>query len=282
MTATVLAFVVSVGVMPADTASAQDLSPPVKGGAARVESQDPALAAALFRVSQARTPERLVAVGDRYYDLGIRDRAMEFYAESLRRDRRFVAALDGAARTLRDWGQLAEALGHAHRATYFAPGSPVGWNTLGTILQALDRPQAAAQAYRRAIAVDGTAVYARSNLCYLALIEGDMDTALDQCRAALILDEGFAPARNNLGLLFAAAGDGARASEMFTVAAGEAAGHFNTGLVLLAKRDYATAVRAFEAAYRIDPELAPAHRFARLARWASRQFMEIPNGHRSR
>ena len=247
-----------------------------------MESQDPALAAALFRITQARTPERLVAVGDRYYDLGIRDRAMEFYAETLRRDRQFVAALDGAARTLRDWGQLSEALGNAHRATYFAPGSPQAWNTLGTVLQALDRHEAAAQAYRRAIAADGTAVYARSNLCYLALIEGDMETALDQCRAALILDKGFAPARNNLGLLFAAAGDGTRASEMFTVAAGEAAGHYNTGLVLLAQREYAAAVRAFEAAYRIDPELAPAHRFARLARWASREFKEISNGHRSR
>ena len=280
--ATALTFAVSVGVMSVASVSAQDRPPPAKGGAVRLESQDPALAAALLRAAQARTPERLVAVGDRYYDLGIRDRAMEFYAESLRRDRRFVAALDGAARTLRDWGQLAEALGHAHRATYFAPGSPVAWNTLGTIFQALDRHEAAAQAYRRAIAVDGTAVYARSNLCYLALIDGDMDTGLDQCRAALILDEGFAPARNNLGLLFAAAGDGTRASEMFTVAAGKAAGHYNTGLVLLAQRDYAAAVRAFEAAYRVDPDLAPAHRLARLARWASRQYMEIPNEHRSR
>ena len=282
MAATVLALAVSLGATSAELTFAQEVSPPAKGGAVSVESQDPALAAALFRAAQARTPERLVAVGDRYYDLGIRDRAMEFYAETLRRDRHFVTALDGAARTLRDWGQLSEALGNAHRATYFAPGSPQAWNTLGTILQALDRHDAAAQAYRRAIAVDGTAVYARSNLCYLALIDGDMDTALDQCRAALILDDGFVPARNNLGLLFAAAGDGTLASEMFTVAAGEAAGHYNTGLVLLAQREYAPAVRAFEAAYRIDPELAPAHRLARLARWASREFKEISNGHRSR
>ena len=116
----------AIGVTSAASASAQEVSPPAKGGAVSVETQDPALAAALFRVAQARTPERLVAVGDRYYDLGIRDRAMEFYAETLRRDRQFVAALDGAARTLRDWGQLSEALGNAHRATYFAPGSPAG------------------------------------------------------------------------------------------------------------------------------------------------------------
>lgn len=251
-------------------------------GAVRVESQDPALAAALFRTAQSRTPEHLVAVGDRYFDLGIRDRAMEFYAEALRRDRTFVGALDGTARTFRDWGQLQHALGSAHRATYFAPRSPEAWNTLGTILQALDQHAAAAQAYRRAIALDGTAVYARCNLCYLALIDGDTETALDQCRAAVMLDGDYSPARNNLGLLLAASGDQVQAAEMFKTAGGEAVGHYNTGLVLLAQHDYAAAVLAFEAAYRSNPQLEPAYRLARLARLALRQSLEASDGHRGR
>ena len=278
MAATVLVLAVAV-VVTLDARVQEAASPPAPagvprttgGGAVTLEAHDPALGAALLRLAGSRTAKHLDAVGDRYYDLGIRDKALEYYLEALRRDRTSVGALDGAARIYRDWGQLTHALGNAHRATYFAPRSAAAWNTLGTILQALDLQSDAAHAYRFALSLDRTAVYARSNLCYLALTTGDSNTALDECRAALAVDEAFTPARNNLGLLFAVAGDRGRAAETFRAATGEAAGHYNTGLVLLAQQDYAAAILAFEAAYRADPQLAPAHRFARAARRALRQ-----------
>ena len=285
-----LTLALSAGFAPVDAAAAQDVpARPVRapdaapaGGAVTVESQDEVLKAALARLARARTPAHLAEVGDRYYDLGIRDKAMEYYARALRQDRAFVAALDGAARVFRDWRQFGEALGSAHRATYFGAHRPEPWNTLGTILQALDRPVEAGQAYRRAIAVDRSAVYARSNLCYLALTGGDSEGALDQCRQALAIDEHFTPARNNLALLFAASGERERANETFKLASGDAAGHYNTGLVLMAQQDYAAAVLAFEAAYHADPKFEAAHRLARVARQASRRGMETSDGHRSR
>lgn len=240
-------------------------------GGVSIETQDSLLAAALVRVLSARIPENLEAVADRYYRLGVRDKAMDYYLESLRRSANRAPALDGIARIWRDWGEMGRALGTAHRATYFAPRSAEAWNTLGTILQALDQNALAGDAYRRAISVDSNAVYARSNLCYLAFAEGDTDLAITECTAALAVDRRFAPATNNLALAYAAAGDRQRASLMFTTAAGAAAGHYNTGLVLLAERDYSAAVLAFEAAYRVEPSFDAAHARAREARLLARR-----------
>jgi tetratricopeptide (TPR) repeat protein len=232
-----------------------------------VETHDAALASALLRLVAARTAENLAAVADRYYQLGIRDTAMEYYAEAIVRNPRSVWALDGTARIWRDWGQMGQALGSAYRAIYFAPGSAAAWNTLGTILQALDEHSASADAYRRAISLDEAAVYARSNLCYLAFVAAEADRAVAECAAALRVDGGFAPALNNLALVYAAVGDTPRAFEVFAAAAGgEAVAHYNLGIVLLAERRYDEAVRAFEGAYRLDPSFDRAHARARDAR----------------
>ena len=240
-----------------------------------LEKRDATLAAALLRLVLPHGAEELAAVADRYYQMGVRDKAMEYYSESLRRDRTGVRGLDGAARIWRDWGQLGQALGSAHRAVYFAPASPEAWNTLGTIFQALDQNALAADAYLRAISLDGKAVYARSNLCYLAFAEGQAERAIDECLAAGVMDGAYKPALNNLALAYAANGDRQLSSETFMAANGEAVGHYNTGIVLLARREYAAAVLAFEAAYRIDPSFDRAHARAREARLLALRGKEL-------
>jgi Flp pilus assembly protein TadD len=249
-------------------------------GASSIESHDDVLAGALLRARARRTPEHLAAAAYRYSQLGIRDTAMDYYAASLRLDRRYAPALDGAARIWRDWGQLGPALGDAYRATYFAPSSPAAWNTLGTVLQLLGRPEDAAAAYRRAAALDPSAAYARSNLCYLALLQGQAAEAQDECSAAMDADGRFVQARNNLALLYAASGDTGRAFETFAAAGGEAAAHYNIGIVLLAERQYDAAVLAFEAAYRVEPEFDRAHERARHARRLARAARETPHDRR--
>jgi Tfp pilus assembly protein PilF len=158
------------------------------------------------------------------------------------------------------------ALGSAYRATYFAPRSAAAWNTLGTILQSIGHDDSAEAAYRRAVALDSSAVYARNNLCYLAFLHGDGPQALAECSAALTSDPRFVPARNNLALTYAATGNEDRAQDEFSAAGGEAAGHFNAGIVLLAERRYSAAILAFEAAYHLDPGFDEAHARARDAR----------------
>ena len=245
-----------------------------------VEAQDAALAVALLSVVRAPTSDNLAAVAERYYHLGIRDKAMDYFAESLRRNANSVRALDGSARIWRDWGQMNQALGTAHRARYFAPQSAPVWNTLGTILQALDQNAAAADAYRQAVALDSSAVYARSNLCYLAFVQGDAERSIAECTAALNVDGEFAPARNNLALAYAAAGDTQRATDTVRGLPEEADVHYNLGIVLLARREYAGAVLAFEAAYRVDPSFDAAHARAREARRLARRHMETADANR--
>jgi tetratricopeptide (TPR) repeat protein len=283
-----LAIVVSIGL--AAVARASDSDCQIADGARTgsstavgisIETQDATLASALLRLVAARTDENLAAVADRYYQLGIRDTAMEYYAEAIRRNPRSVWALDGTARIWRDWGQMGQALGSVYRAIYFAPGSAAAWNTLGTILQALDQNDASAEAYRRALSLDEAAVYARSNLCYLAFVAAEADRAIAECAAALRVDGGFAPALNNLALIYAALGDTPRAFEVFAAAAGgEAVAHYNLGIVLLAERRYDEAVRAFEGAYRLDPSFDRAHARARYARREALAARETADGRR--
>jgi Flp pilus assembly protein TadD len=239
------------------------LSAPIAG---TIETSDPVLTSALLLVAVKRTPETLVKAAHRYYQLGIRDRAMDFYAEALERDSRHAAALDGRARVLRDWGILDQALGDAHRAKYFAPSSAEAWNTFGTILQAMNRLSDARAAYSTATRVGDPAPYAWSNLCYLSFVAGDAERALEECSTAVALAPGHRQARNNLALIHAARGELARASELFLEAGGEAAAHYNMGIVWLAEKNYSAAARAFEAAVRVDPSLAQAHIRARQAR----------------
>ena len=244
-----------------------------------LEKRDAVLAAALLRLALPHGAEELAVVADRYYQMGVRDKALEYYSQSLRRDRTSVRGLDGTARVWRDWGQLDQALGSAHRAVYFAPASPEAWNTLGTIFQALDQNALAAAAYSRALSLDAKAVYARSNLCYLALAEGQTERAIEECLAAGRMDGAFKPALNNLALAYAVNGDRQLSSETFVAANGEAVGHYNTGLVLLARREYAAAVLEFEAAYRVDPSFDKAHARAREARLLvqrGKEFADVP------
>jgi Flp pilus assembly protein TadD len=249
------------------TASAPARDRPISSIAgSRIETQDSVLAAALVNALVARTPGNLVAVAYRYYQLGIRDTAMDYYSNALALDRTYAPALDGTARIWRDWGEMTAALGDAHRAVYFAPKAAEAWNTLGTVLQILERNTDAAAAYRQAIRLEVGAAYARNNLCYLAFVSGDGDQALEQCGDALRTDSRFVPARNNLALVFAAGGDWDSARREFSRAGSDATAQYNVGILLMATRQYAAAARTFDLASAADPGLAAAHARAADAR----------------
>lgn len=246
---------------------------------ASLEQRDVRLQELLQRASSSRTAAALAAAAYRYYELGVRDQALDYFSASLSLDRAFVPALDGKARVWRDAGHADLALTSAHTAIYFAPRSAEAWNTLGTILQSLNRPDDAARAYRRAIDLDAGAAYARNNLCYLSILR-DARAAAPQCRAASEANPGFVPAIHNLALAYAAAGDVDRAFATFAAASGEAVAHYNMGIVWMAERRYEDAVGAFETAYHIDPDFDRAWARAREARRMNLQSETLNDSHR--
>jgi Flp pilus assembly protein TadD len=230
-----------------------------------VEAHDPQLSNALAWLIVQRSPARLVAVGNRYYQLEIRDRAMDYYSEAITLDEKHAGALDGRARVLRDWGLTDEALGDALRAARSSPDSAEAVNTLGTILQALGKHEEAAVVYMRAADLDRTAPYAMTNLCYLSFLAGRHEAAARDCADALSRSNEYAPARHNLALAYAAAGEPEMARSYFLGSTDEAVGHYNLGIVLLAQKRYAEAAAEFHAATRRNPSFAAAHRRARQA-----------------
>ncbi len=248
------------------------------GGPATIETLDRALSAALLQAALDPSAARLVGVGYRYYQLGIRDTAMAYFSRALDKAPRNAAAFDGRARIWRDWGLTTAALSDAHRAIYFAPGSAAAHNTLGTVLQRMHLTVEASAAYARAAALDRTALYAINNLCYLAFLDGRITAAIRRCQEAVQIDGSFVPARNSLALAYAAHGEFDQAWTHFAVASGEAVAHYNLGIVYLAGRQSGLAGREFARAAHVDPSFDAAHRRARQAEALARRAAAATTG----
>jgi Flp pilus assembly protein TadD len=239
--------------------------PDGKNRARTIEAGDPTLAAALAVAAANPSPATWLAVARIYHRKQLLDRAYDYYMQILKVQPTSGEAYEGLARVWRDWGMPGLALGDAHRAVYYGPGSPSARNTLGTVLQALGLRTEARTAYMMVLAFDPRAAYAFNNLCYLSFLSGDTERAIAECRAAVRLDPGLGAAHNNLGLTFAAAGRNDLAREEFALAGGAAATAYNMGIVHLAARRFAAAAEEFQTAQGLNPTFTEAGRRARDA-----------------
>lgn len=246
------------------SAGARPLS--AKDAAETLEARDPALAADLLLLQSAPSAERHRAIGERYRGLGVLDAAHRHFNSALALNPRDAATYEGLARVWRDWGLPQLAVGDAHRATFYAPQSASARNTYGTIMQALGRSADARAAYELASRLDPGAGYALNNLCYLALVNGRVDEAIEGCSAALRRDPTLAAARNNLALAFAAAGRMDIARTQFLAAGDLASGLYNTGIAYLASGEARDALAAFDAASRARPTFDVSRERAALIR----------------
>ena len=210
--------------------------------------------------------ENLRRVANEYARLGVYDQAESYLSRALKLDPRDAASWEARAQAWRDMSLPERALPDAQRAIFYAPRSASARNTLGTILFALNQPAEAAQAFNQAIAIDPGATWARNNLCYITLLAGDAKGAIEQCAAAVSTDPKLVVARNNLALVYAADGRLDDARREFMAAGSPAEGHYNFGIVLMARRDYAQALAEFEAAGHADPKFDAAFARAREAR----------------
>jgi Flp pilus assembly protein TadD len=223
-----------------------------------IEATDGRLREALAVELVLPTPEHMRAVAVEYRRLGIFDKAHAHLARALTAAPDDAVTLDAIARLWRDAGFPGLGLADAHRAVFFAPTSPEARNTLGTILQALGHRRLAQEEYQRAVAINPTAAYALNNLCYASLLDGDASKASALCRRALEVEPTLAAAHNNLALVYEAQGDHAAAGREFASGSDDAGALYNSGIVHLARREYGSAVKAFEAAHALKPTLTDA------------------------
>jgi tetratricopeptide (TPR) repeat protein len=231
-----------------------------------VETSDPSLAEALVALEIQPTAVTHRTVAARYVRLGILDQAHEHFSAAVALDPTDAASWDGLARIWRDWGFPHLALSDAYRAVYYAPDSPAVHNTVGTVLQALGKWAAARAQFEHALALDVTAAYALSNLCYGWRLAGNAPKAADACRQALQLQPGLESARNNLALTYEAAGDLPSALATLGASTDAARAAYNTGLLHLARREYRDALQSFDVARAERPRFREAEAIARQVR----------------
>ena len=256
----------STGAGTAPAAPEKPAAKPDSPAPVQVETWDKRLSAALTALESGESVQRLRQVAAEYARLGVYDQAETYLSRAIKLDPRDAPSWEARAQAWRDLALPERALPDAQRAIFFAPKSASARNTLGTILFALNMPADAVQAFGEAVALDPAASWARSNLCYVSLLAGDAAVALQHCAAAIAADPRMTVARNNLALVHAAEGRMDDARREFMSAGSPAEGHYNFGIVLMARREYAQAVVEFEAAGRADTTLDVAFARAREAR----------------
>jgi tetratricopeptide (TPR) repeat protein len=235
---------------------------PKSGGfALTVETWDPKLSSALAMAALSRTADAQVLVAAEYRRLGILDVAYAHLTKAVGLDDRNAAAHEGLARIWRDWGFPQLGLADAEKAVRLAPASPSAANTLGTLLAAAGKLDAARRWYERSLTLDPGAPYALNNLCYTSIMQRRAD-AVDTCERATVADPGSQVVRNNLALAYAARGDLERARSTFEPA-GQAASSYNMGMVYLGQGRYRKAIAAFQQASRVNPHVTVAAARAR-------------------
>jgi Flp pilus assembly protein TadD len=136
---------------------------------------------------------------------------------------------------------------------YYAPNWAVAHNTLGTVFQAMGRRADARAEYEQALRLDAGAAYALNNLCYSDILDGRMTSAIKRCGDALASDPQLRAAHNNLGIAYAAIGRMDAAMDAFKVGVDPAGALYNLGIMRLARKEYGSAVEAFQAAQTTKP-----------------------------
>jgi Flp pilus assembly protein TadD len=231
-----------------------------------LEGRNPALAAALLRLSMHETAENHRLVAAAYRTAGVSDYAYRHLQRALRLEPCDAAAFEARAQLWRDWGMQDLAVGDAHRAIHCAPASASARNTLGTILQVLGLHDAARAAFEEALRLNARAAFALNNLCYVSLQEGDGAGAQRSCERALELEPRMTTARANLALAYALQGEVGEAEARLVDGADPATGQYNVGILRLSLAQYEGAAEAFTLAAAIKPSLAVAAQRASQAR----------------
>lgn len=166
-------------------------------------------------------------------------------------------------------GDLARAKQLSERAVAEAPERAGVWSVRGYILSQSGEKEGAAEAYRKAIELDGSDPVARNNLGTILLGLGKARAALRAFDEALALHPFYADARNNRGAALERLGRRREAASAYRVttviAPRHAKAHNNLGVIQLKSGNVQAAAAAFARAAALDPDFAaPALNLAML------------------
>ena len=165
---------------------------------------------------------------------GINDQAHEHFSAAVKLDAKDAASWDGLARIWRDWGFPHLALPDASSRRLLRPGF-TGRAQHARHGAAGARPsRRGACAVREGVALDATAAYALTNLCYGWALEGNAAKAATACQQALHLEPDMEAARNNLAVAYEASGDSTAALAVLAASGDAARTDYNTGILHLA------------------------------------------------
>lgn len=191
------------------------------------------------------------------------DRAKALYLEVLAEEPdnpealHLLSAVDGLQ------GRAEEGEKLCRRALELSPHRAAFHNTLGELLQKLERDDEAEPAYHQALKLQPEFAAAENNLGTLAFKRGDRDQALEHFRRAVELDPELAEAFNSIGRVLNNAGQYRDAELVFRRAIdlrpGYGQAHNNLGHVLRAEGRLDEAAASFDKAIELRPGLAIAH-----------------------
>jgi hypothetical protein len=162
-----------------------------------LESENASLRSVLAALAVRESVDGHRRAASAYWQAGIFDRTDWHLSRAIAMRPRDASLFEERARMWRDAGVLERALSDAHQSAYLAPTLPEVQNTLGTVLFALGRVDAARDRFARAAALNPAAAYAHSNLCFAALTSGALEDARVACEEALRLDPDLAAAQQN-------------------------------------------------------------------------------------
>jgi Flp pilus assembly protein TadD len=183
---------------PAAAAKAVPVVPiPKVSSGLTLESENATLRALLASLAVRETADGHRRAAAEYWREKVFDQAERHLTQALVLRPRDPVLLEERARLWRDAGGLDRALSDAHQAVYLAPEMADAQNTLGTVLYALGRVDAARDRFAKAAALKPAAAYVQNNLCFAALAGGALEQALMACDEALRLSPDLQTAQRN-------------------------------------------------------------------------------------
>jgi len=217
----------------------------------------------------------LLVKAQKMYHAGHFSEALGVSEEALGHQPEQVDALNMAAVSALQIGDLGRALEYLDKAIVSNPSHPQAYLNLGVILEQNGRTEEAANAYRASLEADPDQILARLNLGNALAQLGHNQAAIESCDLVLAQEPANTDALNNKGMALKAAGriEDAETTlrEAVRVAPNSDQSWLNLGLVLRLGAKPEEALTAYERALEINPTSIKAlNNLAVLHRWEGR------------
>jgi predicted CXXCH cytochrome family protein len=209
-------------------------------------------------------------LADAWKDSGKIDQALPLYEDAVRREPNSLIALQRLGFALRSAGRPAAAADALKRALAVDARDAASWHQLGLVYLDQGARSEAQSAFQKAIDLDPDLFEAHNSLGGLRLESGDLTQAEPAFREAIRIRPDYAEAHSNLANVLASTNRFAEAAYHFETALrfkpDFAAGRFNYGVALAKMNRLDEAQRQIELALKLDPNFREAREALRILR----------------